>query len=122
MLERFTTEMTIDEAIKDLEKIKKVKFTPTNVPVSIDMAIEALKGVRDDDNEDALLKLIGSNEHLKLEKVIPSIKVVPSEKSEDSAKITQLEKELRDCRNELCLKCGEYQTKHLGSCNGCRWE
>lgn len=28
----------------------------------------------------------------------------------------------RDCRNELCLKCGQYQTKHLGSCNGCRWE
>ena len=30
--------------------------------------------------------------------------------------------DFRDCRNELCLKCGEYQTKHLGSCNGCRWE
>ena len=30
--------------------------------------------------------------------------------------------DFRDCRNELCLKCGQYQTKHLGSCNGCRWE
>lgn len=29
---------------------------------------------------------------------------------------------LRDCRNELCLKCGQYKTKHLGSCKGCRWE
>ena len=32
------------------------------------------------------------------------------------------EQDFRDCRNELCLKCGQYQTKHLGSCNGCRWE
>ena len=38
------------------------------------------------------------------------------------AKIERLEKELRDCRNELCLRCGEYKTKHLGSCDGCRWE
>ena len=38
------------------------------------------------------------------------------------AKIERLERELRDCRNELCLRCGEYKTKHLGSCNGCRWE
>ena len=30
--------------------------------------------------------------------------------------------DFRDCRNELCLKCGQYQKKHLGSCNGCRWE
>lgn len=28
----------------------------------------------------------------------------------------------RDCRNELCLKCGEYKRKHLGACDGCRWE
>ena len=30
--------------------------------------------------------------------------------------------DFRDCCNELCLKCGQYKTKHLGSCNGCRWE
>ena len=29
--------------------------------------------------------------------------------------------ELRDCRNELCLKCGAYTQKHLGACDGCRW-
>ena len=40
----------------------------------------------------------------------------------DLKKIEQLERDLRDCRNELCLRCGEYKTKHLGSCNGCRWE
>ena len=38
------------------------------------------------------------------------------------AKIERLERDLRDCRNELCLRCGEYKTKHLGSCDGCRWE
>lgn len=30
-------------------------------------------------------------------------------------------KNFRDCRNELCLKCGEYKRKHLGACDGCRW-
>lgn len=36
--------------------------------------------------------------------------------------IERLETDLKDCRNELCFYCGQYQTKHLGSCNGCRWE
>lgn len=26
------------------------------------------------------------------------------------------------CRNELCLRCGQYKTAHEGSCNGCRWK
>lgn len=30
--------------------------------------------------------------------------------------------DFRTCRNELCLRCGQYKTKHLGSCDGCRWE
>ena len=30
-------------------------------------------------------------------------------------------KELKDCRNELCLKCGNYTQAHNGACNGCRW-
>lgn len=34
----------------------------------------------------------------------------------------RLKSELRDCRNELCLRCGQYKTAHLGSCNGCRWK
>ena len=34
----------------------------------------------------------------------------------------RLERDLKDCRNELCLKCGEYKQKHLGACDGCRWE
>jgi Lar family restriction alleviation protein len=30
--------------------------------------------------------------------------------------------DFRDCRNELCLRCGSYKTAHLGSCDGCRWK
>ena len=29
---------------------------------------------------------------------------------------------LKDCRNELCLRCGQYKERHLGSCDGCRWK
>lgn len=34
----------------------------------------------------------------------------------------KVSKELKACRNELCLRCGEYKTAHLGSCDGCRWK
>lgn len=30
-------------------------------------------------------------------------------------------KELRACRNELCLKCGLYKEAHNGACKNCRW-
>lgn len=29
--------------------------------------------------------------------------------------------DFRDCRNELCLKCGNYQKSYVGACSGCRW-
>lgn len=32
-----------------------------------------------------------------------------------------LQRKLKDCRNELCLRCGQYKTAHLGSCDECRW-
>lgn len=32
------------------------------------------------------------------------------------------EKELKLCRNELCLRCGDYIHAHEGWCNGCRWQ
>ena len=35
--------------------------------------------------------------------------------------VERLQRELRDCRNELCLKCGDYKQRHLGACDGCRW-
>lgn len=39
----------------------------------------------------------------------------------DADAIESLTKELNDCRNELCLKCGKYKERHLGACDGCRW-
>ena len=30
--------------------------------------------------------------------------------------------DLKDCVNELCLKCGAYHESHLGACDGCRWK
>ena len=36
-------------------------------------------------------------------------------------RVESLKADLKDCRNELCLRCGEYKTAHLGSCDGCRW-
>lgn len=33
-----------------------------------------------------------------------------------------MESDLRDCVNELCLKCGNYRQEHEGACNGCRWK
>ena len=35
--------------------------------------------------------------------------------------IDKIERDLRDCRNELCLRCGDYKQRHNGACNGCRW-
>ena len=43
--------------------------------------------------------------------------------------IVDLRKELADtkaelniCRDELCLRCGDYKERHLGACDGCRWK
>ena len=35
--------------------------------------------------------------------------------------IANLQANLKDCVNELCLKCGQYRREHEGSCDGCRW-
>lgn len=36
--------------------------------------------------------------------------------------ITEMKRALKDCRNELCLKCGDYKMRHKGACDGCRWK
>ena len=41
------------------------------------------------------------------------------EAADRNEKITR---DLRDCRNELCLRCGSYQEAHKGACDGCRWK
>ena len=37
------------------------------------------------------------------------------------ARVESLKTDLKDCRNELCLRCGAYKQRHLGACDGCRW-
>ena len=36
--------------------------------------------------------------------------------------VCNLRSELKQCRNELCLKCGQYKEAHNGACDGCRYE
>ena len=36
--------------------------------------------------------------------------------------IQNVESDLRDCVNELCLKCGAYRESYLGACDDCRWK
>lgn len=33
-----------------------------------------------------------------------------------------LQTDYEDCRNELCLRCGDYKMAHLGACEDCRWK
>lgn len=33
--------------------------------------------------------------------------------------IKKLSSDLNRCKNELCLRCGQYKTAHLGSCDDC---
>lgn len=42
--------------------------------------------------------------------------------NEAADEIERLKAELHTCRNELCLRCGQYKTRHLGSCDDCRWK
>ena len=36
--------------------------------------------------------------------------------------LVKTKRELKDCVNELCLRCGDYKEEHLGRCDGCRWK
>ena len=36
-------------------------------------------------------------------------------------KVDRLQGELKNCRNELCMKCGNYKEAHLGACDDCRY-
>lgn len=46
------------------------------------------------------------------------------EKIEEQQKnvIEKYKRQLKDCVNELCYRCGDYKEEHLGRCNGCRWK
>lgn len=42
--------------------------------------------------------------------------------AEAAMAIRSLSRDLKDCRNELCLRCGNYKLAHKGACDGCRWK
>ena len=46
------------------------------------------------------------------------------EKLEDNQKnaIEKYKRQLKDCVNELCSRCGRYRNEHLGACDGCKWK
>lgn len=42
--------------------------------------------------------------------------------AEAATAIRRLRRDLKDCRNELCSRCGYYREAHVGACDGCRWK
>ena len=40
---------------------------------------------------------------------------------QDTVTIHRLRQELRNCRNELCQRCGNYHESYAGACDGCRY-
>ena len=35
--------------------------------------------------------------------------------------VEKAKRDLKDLRNELCLRCGDYKMAHKGACDDCRW-
>lgn len=54
----------------------------------------------------------------KLSMEIDSLKIKMAGIVAENGRLRQVAKE---CANELCYRCGEYQREHLGACSGCRW-
>ena len=61
-----------------------------------------------------------------IELTIERLKMVKSVLMETYDKMVRerdkVKSDLKDCRNELCLRCGDYKQRHLGACDGCRWK
>lgn len=81
-----------------------------------------------------------SNKYVKIDDLLDAVMALPAKMDEagygwlgrrgiwqtildfpNTKDVERLERDYRDCRNELCLKCGAYKERHLGSCDGCRW-
>ena len=55
-------------------------------------------------------------ERIKKKEIDTGIQIAKLEADLDCAR-----SDLKDCVNELCLKCGAYHNEHNGACDGCRW-
>ena len=56
-------------------------------------------------------------EDIKRRKINQGIEIATLQADRDNIRA-----ELKDCVNELCLKCGAYHESYLGACDGCRWK
>ena len=57
-----------------------------------------------------------------VEEAIQQLSIIQETISASIKREAKLERELRDCRNTLCLKCGAFVGEHLGACDECRWK
>ena len=54
----------------------------------------------------------------KLEEALAAVKHLILEIQAENMRLTR---DLRECRNEMCLRCGDYKRRHVGACDDCRW-
>ena len=79
---------------------------------------------QDEDFADAIIEAIDVIDNLlnDLQEAQETIDTMKSNDMLQSLTIANLKSELDVCRNELCLKCGDYKMRHKGACDGCRWK
>jgi hypothetical protein len=65
-------------------------------------------------------EVIGGHKHAVPERYFDTDDVVQALAAYEDTGLSPAD--IADLRNELCLKCGNYHTAHLGSCDGCRWK
>ena len=56
-------------------------------------------------------------EDIKRREINQGIEIATLQADRDNIRV-----DLKDCVNELCLKCGAYHESYLGACDGCRWK
>jgi hypothetical protein len=69
---------------------------------------------KEENDMDELNKVL---ENIKQREIDMGIKITTLHADRDNIRT-----ELKDCVNELCLKCGNYHESYLGACDGCRWK
>lgn len=99
--------MTNQEAITILENLKSAGKCFFSQRLAIDLAIKALEESPIDDLSEYSDKLWQ--------------KAYERGKAEARPTNKELLKELKNCRDELCLKCGRYRESYLGACDDCRY-
>lgn len=98
-------DMTDEEAVKVLENIRLMVLNGRkNGKVMLELSYNV-----------ALQKAIQA---LKLNANLPSLIATAMEKKTTDEEVIR---ELWNCRNELCLRCGKYEKAYCGACDDCRY-